>query len=56
MTVSQLIKLLGKDMVVYMEQDGTLGEVQVFPAGDQPVEESCISEKERDVALSDLSE
>ena len=50
-TVSQLIKLLGKDMVVYMEQDGTLGEVQVFPVGDQPVEESCISEKERDVAL-----
>ena len=50
-TVSQLIKLLGKDIVVYMEKDGTLGEPQTFPAGNGSVEESCISEKEREVAL-----
>ena len=49
-TVSQLRKLLEKDIVVYMEEKGALGEPKLFPAPGNGPDESCISEKEREVA------
>ncbi len=49
-TVSQLRKLLEKDIVVYMEEKGALGEPKLFPAPGSGPDESCISEKEREVA------
>ncbi len=50
-TVSQLIKLLGKEIVVYPEKEGTLGEPEIFPIPGKETDRSCISEKEKEVAL-----
>lgn len=49
-TVSQLRKLLEKDIIVYIEEKGTLGEPKIFPAPGHKPDKSCISEQEREVA------
>ncbi len=51
-TVSQLRKLLERDMVVYMAEGGRLLEPRSFPAKEgQTADPPCISEKEREVAF-----
>lgn len=50
-TVRQLAKLLERDMVVYMEENGQLGEPRVFPWAENAEQEKHISGKERQVAL-----
>ena len=50
-TVSQLMKLLEKDIIVYTEEKGILGEPQMFSKSDQKMNEQYCSEKERKVAL-----
>lgn len=50
-TAGQLIKLLDRDVIVYLCENGTLGEPRVFPrAADGAVEKACLSENERAVA------
>lgn len=49
-TVSQLRKLLEKDIIVYIEEKGTLGEPKLFPAPGHAADQACISKKERAVA------
>ena len=48
-TSNQLVKLLGKDVVFYLVEDGLLGEAHVFPATDT-LDESCTSANEKGVA------
>lgn len=50
-TVSQLMKLLEKDIIVYTEEKGTLGEPQMFSKSGQSLNKKYISEKEKEVAL-----
>lgn len=50
-TVGQLMKLLEKDIIVYTEEKGTLGEPQMFSKSDQKMNKQYSSEKERKVAL-----
>ena len=47
---NQLIKLLGKDIVVYFSENGTLGEPHIFSATEETLKESCVSDNERAVA------
>lgn len=54
-TANQLIKLLNRDIVIYPEENGSLGEPRLFPAageerGEDP-DRSCLSEKEQKAAL-----
>lgn len=49
-TANQLIKLLGKDVVIYSKEKDALGEPRIFPAAKEPVEKSCVSDNERAVA------
>lgn len=51
LTASQLMKLLGKEIVVYLEKEGTLGEPEIFPVPGKENDQSCISEREKEVAL-----
>ena len=48
-TSNQLIKLLGKDIVFYLAENGSLGEAHIFSATDT-LDESCISTDEKGVA------
>ncbi len=49
-TANQLIKLLGTDIIIYPVNDGKLTPPQVFPASEEPLDERCISARERAVA------
>ena len=49
-TASQLVKLLGKGVVFYLNENGTLGEPRCFPATEAALEADCISDNERAVA------
>ena len=54
-TANQLIKLLNRDIVIYPEENGSLGEPRLFPAageerGEDP-DRSCLSEREQKAAL-----
>ena len=49
-TANQLIKLLGKSIIFYFQEKGTLGEPCVFPAAEDGLEKSCLSENEKAVA------
>lgn len=48
-TSNQLIKLLGKDVVFYLAENGSLGEAHIFSATDT-LDESCTSADEKGVA------
>ena len=48
---SQMTKLLGRDIVVYLAEKGELNTPGVFPAGEDPVDEECVSESEKAAAL-----
>ncbi|MDO4454622.1 MAG: sensor histidine kinase KdpD [Eubacteriales bacterium] len=50
-TVSQLMKLLEKDIIVYTEEKGKLEEPQMFSKSGQPLNKKYISEEEKKVAL-----
>ena len=50
-TANQLIKLLGRDIVVYLSEKGNLGEARVFQAGKEPEDQRYFSEKEKTAAL-----
>lgn len=47
---SQLVKLLGRDIVFYPSEGGSPGEPRLFPAEGSRAEEGLISEREREVA------
>lgn len=49
-TANQLIKLLGKDVVFYLSEDGSLGDPHIFSAAEEAPDESCASENEKGVA------
>lgn len=46
-----MTKLLGRDIVVYLAEKGELNTPGVFPAGEDPVDEECVSESEKAAAL-----
>ena len=48
---NQLMKLLGKDIIVYCAENGTLGNLQLFHATEEPFDKSCISDDEKAVAM-----
>lgn len=47
---NQLGKLLGKNIIVYLEQEGNLGEPHLFWQEGKEEDQSCATEKERQVA------
>ncbi len=47
---NQLGKLLGKNIIVYLEQEGNLGEPHLFWQEGKEEDQSCTTEKERQVA------
>lgn len=49
-TSRQLIKLLGKDIVFYLEESKTLGEPHIFSATEGVLDKSCTSDNEKAVA------
>ena len=49
-TASQLTKLLGRDVIMYLAEKDGLGEPRVFPCGEEMPDESCTSSEERAVA------
>lgn len=49
-TANQLVKLLGRDVVFYPAEDGSLGTAHVFSAAEDAVDESCTSADERGAA------
>lgn len=49
-TAGQLLKLSGKDIVVYLAEEGELEEPRVFSALEGAFDNACISENERAVA------
>ena len=49
-TANQLIKLLGKNIVFYLEEKGSLGEAQIFSATGGTLDKSYFSENERAAA------
>lgn len=50
-TAGQLIKLLNKDIIIYTEENGDLGEPRIFPVPGKEIEKACICGKERKTAL-----
>ncbi|MGN1442442.1 MAG: DUF4118 domain-containing protein, partial [Acutalibacteraceae bacterium] len=49
-TANQLIKLLGKDIVFYLSQDGKLRQPHIFTVSDRAADDDIISENEKAVA------
>ena len=49
-TAQQLVKLLEKDIVIYLVENGALGEAHVFPESEAASEMDYVSENERAVA------
>lgn len=49
-TANQLVKLLGKSIVFYLENNGMLGEPQFFSASEGAPDAECLSDNERAVA------
>lgn len=49
-TAEQLIKLLGREIIIYTAKEQELGEPQVFPVRERPFPEECCSANERAVA------
>lgn len=49
-TSSQLIKLLGKDIVFYLAENELVGEPRIFSATEGTLDESCTSDNEKAVA------
>lgn len=49
-TANQLMKLLGKDVVFYLSEDGSLGEPHGFSATGDALDKSCTSVQEKGVA------
>lgn len=47
---NQLIKLLGRDILVYTSKDGNLERPKIFSVTGEPFDEHCLSENERAVA------
>lgn len=46
----QLVKLLSRDVVFYLEEKGRIGQPHVFPAGEEVADDMCTSENEKAVA------
>lgn len=49
-TANQLIKLLGKNIVFYLEENGALGEPHIFCITEDALDKSCLSDNEKAVA------
>lgn len=50
-TATQLIKLLNRDMVIYLAEEGTLSVPKFFPVNEETACEEYLSENERETAL-----
>lgn len=50
-TAKQLIKLLNRDVIMYLAENGELEKPHIFPATEENLDESCVSENERAVAV-----
>ncbi len=46
----QLIKLLERDVVIYLKESDVLGEPRLFAAGEKAVDPECVSQSEQDAA------
>ncbi len=49
-TANQLVKLLGKDIVFYLSEDGKLSEPHIFTVSDKACDDEILSENEKAVA------
>lgn len=49
-TANQLIKLLGKDVIFYLEENGVLDVPQVFAIAETELDDSCLTDNEKAVA------
>lgn len=46
----QLMKLLNRDIIIYLSENGKIGEPHIFSASEETFDEQCVSENERAVA------